>query len=180
MIILSPSSSFSSLSTPSSTKSFSSSKIALREDDSYLNCAHSQISREGGLRGYYEDGDENDNDLHHDYVHENNDVNDDDEMKLNLLEQKPELQLVLEVDRRATNRWKGQGGSQQPRIIIIIIIIIILVLHISLFARPKMNLISRPMPIKILSMSSSPSENAINLTVDSIETSSHDWRRRHN
>ena len=53
MIILSPSSSFSSLSTPSSTKSFSSSKIALREDDSYLNCAHSQISREGGLRGYY-------------------------------------------------------------------------------------------------------------------------------
>ena len=176
MIILSPSSSFSSLSTPSSTKSFSSSKIALREDDSYLNCAHSQISREGGLRGYYEGGDENDNDLHYD-DHDN----DDDEMKLNLLRQKPELQIAPEVDRRATNRWKGQGGSQQPRIIIIIIIIIIiLMLHISLFARPKMNLISRPMPIKILSMSSSPSENAINLTVDSIETSSHDWRRRHN
>ena len=62
MIILSPSPSFSSLSTPSSTKSFSSSKKALREDDSYLNCAHSQISREGGLGGYHESGDENDND----------------------------------------------------------------------------------------------------------------------
>ena len=37
-------------------------KKALREDDSYLNCAHSQISREGGLGGYHESGDENDND----------------------------------------------------------------------------------------------------------------------
>ena len=60
-----------------------------------------------------------DNDLHYDDAHDNDDVKNDDEMKLNLLEQKPELQLAPEVDRRATNRWKGQGGSQQPRNIII-------------------------------------------------------------
>ena len=48
------------------------------------------------------------------------DVNDVDEMKLNLVEQKPELQLAPEVDRRATNRWKGQGGNPQPRINIVI------------------------------------------------------------
>ena len=91
----------------------------MREDDSYLNCAHSQISREGGLRGKYEGGDEDDNDLHYD-DHDNDDVNDDDEMKLNLVEQKPELQLAPEVDRRATNRWKVRGGSQQPWINIVI------------------------------------------------------------
>ena len=96
----------------------------MREDDSYLNCAHSQISRKGGLGGYHESGDENDNDQHYDDDHDNDDDNDDvndvDEMKLNLLEQKPELQLAPEVDRRATNRWKGQGGSPQPRINIVI------------------------------------------------------------
>ena len=91
----------------------------MREDDSYLNCAHSQISREGGLRGFYEGGDEEDRDLHYD-DHDNDDVNDDYEMKLNLLEQIPELQLAPEVDRRATNRWKGQGGNPQPRINIVI------------------------------------------------------------
>ena len=69
---------------------------------------------------YYEGGDQNDNDLHYDDDHDNDDVNDDDEMKLNLLRQKPELQLAQGVDRRATNRWKGQGGSPQPWINIII------------------------------------------------------------
>ena len=54
--------------------------------------------------------------------HQNDDdVNEVDEMKLNLLEQKPELQLAPEVDRRATNRWKGQGGSPRPGINIVVI-----------------------------------------------------------
>ena len=89
----------------------------LLENDFYLNCAHCQISRERGLRGYCEGGDENDNDFHYD-DHDN----DDDEMRLKLLRQKPELQLAAEVDRRATNRWKGRGGSQQPWINIVIVI----------------------------------------------------------
>ena len=62
----------------------------------HLNSAHGEISREGGL------GDGNDDHL------DDHGGGDDD------VGHQPEWQPGQGVPQRATNRWRGQGGSQQP------------------------------------------------------------------